>query len=107
MCWVDHFLRGSERVCCRGDQVRFMKRTAELQDLDPVLRALPRIKDHVLNPHNMRSAPPTPVPPPPPPPPSFSPGSRPPASPPATAPVPAPPPFPQVSWGGGGGTCFG
>jgi len=40
---------------CRGDQVTFMKRMAEMSDLGPVLRALPRIKKHLLNPDNMRS----------------------------------------------------
>ncbi|KAK3513785.1 hypothetical protein QTP70_028897 [Hemibagrus guttatus] len=36
------------------DQVRFMKRIAEMPDLTSVLRKLPRIKRHLLNPDNMR-----------------------------------------------------
>lgn len=35
-------------------QVRFMKRIAEMPDLTSVLRKLPRIKRHLLNPDNMR-----------------------------------------------------
>ncbi|KAM9790925.1 presequence protease, mitochondrial [Syngnathus typhle] len=38
------------------DQVKFMKRIAEMSDLTPVLRTLPRIKKHLLNPENMRCA---------------------------------------------------
>ncbi|XP_047018440.1 presequence protease, mitochondrial isoform X2 [Ictalurus punctatus] len=38
------------------DQVRFMKRIAEMPDLTSVLRKLPRIKRHLLNPDNMRCA---------------------------------------------------
>uniref|UniRef100_A0A3Q2YVU2 Pitrilysin metalloproteinase 1 n=1 Tax=Hippocampus comes TaxID=109280 RepID=A0A3Q2YVU2_HIPCM len=38
------------------DQVKFMKRIAEMSDLTPVLRTLPRIKKHLLNPKNMRCA---------------------------------------------------
>ncbi|XP_062843809.1 presequence protease, mitochondrial [Trichomycterus rosablanca] len=38
------------------DQVKFMKRIAELPDLTSVLRKLPRIKRHLLNPENMRCA---------------------------------------------------
>lgn len=38
------------------DQVKFMKRMAEMTDLTPVLRTLPRIKRHLLNPENMRCA---------------------------------------------------
>uniref|UniRef100_A0A8C5ALZ6 Pitrilysin metalloproteinase 1 n=1 Tax=Gadus morhua TaxID=8049 RepID=A0A8C5ALZ6_GADMO len=38
------------------EQVKFMKRIAEMSDLGPVLRALPRIKKHILNPDNMRCA---------------------------------------------------
>uniref|UniRef100_A0A8C2KLH4 Pitrilysin metallopeptidase 1 n=1 Tax=Cyprinus carpio TaxID=7962 RepID=A0A8C2KLH4_CYPCA len=38
------------------DQVRFMKRIAEMTDLTSVLRKLPRIKRHLLNPENMRCA---------------------------------------------------
>ncbi|KAK2868569.1 hypothetical protein Q7C36_000440 [Tachysurus vachellii] len=38
------------------DQVSFMKRIAEMPDLTPVLRKLPRIKRHILNPDNMRCA---------------------------------------------------
>ncbi|KTF93604.1 hypothetical protein cypCar_00006289 [Cyprinus carpio] len=38
------------------DQVKFMKRIAELTDLTSVLRKLPRIKRHLLNPENMRCA---------------------------------------------------
>uniref|UniRef100_A0AAQ5Y5W7 Presequence protease, mitochondrial n=1 Tax=Amphiprion ocellaris TaxID=80972 RepID=A0AAQ5Y5W7_AMPOC len=36
------------------EQVKFMKRTAEMSDLTHVIRALPRIKKHLLNPANMR-----------------------------------------------------
>lgn len=38
------------------DQVRFMKRVAEMSDLGPVIRTLSRIKIHLLNPENMRCA---------------------------------------------------
>ncbi|CAL8347226.1 unnamed protein product [Merluccius merluccius] len=38
------------------EQVKFMKRIAEMSDLSPVLRSLPRIKKHILNPDNMRCA---------------------------------------------------
>ncbi|XP_057714024.1 presequence protease, mitochondrial [Corythoichthys intestinalis] len=38
------------------DQVKFMKRIAEMSDLTPVIRMLPRIKKHLLNPNNMRCA---------------------------------------------------
>lgn len=38
------------------EQVKFMKRTAEMSDLTQVIRALPRIKRHLLNPANMRCA---------------------------------------------------
>ncbi|KAI5624250.1 presequence protease, mitochondrial precursor, partial [Silurus asotus] len=38
------------------DQVRFMRRIAEMPDLTSVLRKLPRIKRHLLNPDNMRCA---------------------------------------------------
>ncbi|MBN3307376.1 PREP protein, partial [Amia calva] len=38
------------------DQVKFMKRIAEMSDLTAVLRKLPRIKKHLLNPENMRCA---------------------------------------------------
>lgn len=38
------------------EQVKFMKRTAEIPDLAHVTRALPRIKKHLLNPANMRCA---------------------------------------------------
>ncbi|XP_028987098.1 presequence protease, mitochondrial [Betta splendens] len=38
------------------DQVAFMKRMAEMSDLSPVIRMLPRIKKHILNPENMRFA---------------------------------------------------
>ncbi|XP_041927945.1 presequence protease, mitochondrial isoform X2 [Alosa sapidissima] len=38
------------------DQVKFMKRVAESSDLTSVLRKLPRIKRHLLNPENMRCA---------------------------------------------------
>uniref|UniRef100_A0A674BVD4 Pitrilysin metallopeptidase 1 n=1 Tax=Salmo trutta TaxID=8032 RepID=A0A674BVD4_SALTR len=36
------------------EQVKFMKRVAEMPDLTQVLRTLPRIKRHILNPLNMR-----------------------------------------------------
>ncbi|XP_036940263.1 presequence protease, mitochondrial [Acanthopagrus latus] len=36
------------------DQVKFMKRIAEMSDLSQAIRALPRIKKHLLNPDNMR-----------------------------------------------------
>ncbi|KAI5262151.1 Presequence Protease [Manis pentadactyla] len=36
------------------DQVRLMKRVAEMADIKPVLRKLPRIKKHLLNCDNMR-----------------------------------------------------
>uniref|UniRef100_A0A3P8X2P7 Presequence protease, mitochondrial n=1 Tax=Cynoglossus semilaevis TaxID=244447 RepID=A0A3P8X2P7_CYNSE len=38
------------------EQVKFMKRMAETPDLNLVLRTLPRIKKHILNPDNMRCA---------------------------------------------------
>lgn len=38
------------------DQVKFMKRIAEMTDLIHVIRTLPRIKKHLLNPDNMRCA---------------------------------------------------
>ncbi|XP_024291272.1 presequence protease, mitochondrial isoform X1 [Oncorhynchus tshawytscha] len=38
------------------EQVKFMKRVAEMPDLTQVLRTLPRIKRHILNPMNMRCA---------------------------------------------------
>ncbi|XP_029971501.1 presequence protease, mitochondrial [Salarias fasciatus] len=38
------------------DQVRFMKRVAEMSDLSPVIRTLSRIKIQLLNPENMRCA---------------------------------------------------
>ncbi|KAG7455238.1 hypothetical protein MATL_G00254490 [Megalops atlanticus] len=38
------------------DQVKFMKRIAEMSDLTTVLRKLPRIKRHLLSPDNMRCA---------------------------------------------------
>lgn len=37
-------------------QVKFMKRIAEMSDLSQAIRALPRIKKHLLNPDNMRWA---------------------------------------------------
>ncbi|XP_060940067.1 presequence protease, mitochondrial [Limanda limanda] len=37
-------------------QVKFMKRIAEMSDLTQVIRTLPRIKKHLLNPDNMRCA---------------------------------------------------
>uniref|UniRef100_A0A4X2MBK3 Presequence protease, mitochondrial n=1 Tax=Vombatus ursinus TaxID=29139 RepID=A0A4X2MBK3_VOMUR len=36
------------------DQVRLMKRVAEMSDIKPILRKLPRIKKHLLNCDNMR-----------------------------------------------------
>ncbi|XP_033838802.2 presequence protease, mitochondrial [Periophthalmus magnuspinnatus] len=38
------------------EQVKFMKRVAEMQDLNHVIRTLPRLKKHLFNPHNMRCA---------------------------------------------------
>ncbi|XP_036418293.1 presequence protease, mitochondrial [Colossoma macropomum] len=38
------------------DQVKFMKRMAEMTDLTSILRKLPRIKRHLFNPDNMRCA---------------------------------------------------
>ncbi|XP_071756138.2 presequence protease, mitochondrial [Centroberyx gerrardi] len=38
------------------EQVKFMKRIAEMSDLSQVLRTLPRIKKHLFNPNNMRCA---------------------------------------------------
>lgn len=38
------------------DQVKFMKRMAEMTDVTSVLRRLPRLKRHLLNPENMRCA---------------------------------------------------
>ncbi|XP_006874805.1 PREDICTED: presequence protease, mitochondrial [Chrysochloris asiatica] len=38
------------------DQVRLMKRIAEMTDIKPILRKLPRIQKHVLNGDNMRCA---------------------------------------------------
>ncbi|MEQ2282288.1 Presequence protease, mitochondrial, partial [Ameca splendens] len=38
------------------EQVKFMKRIAEMPDLSQVIRTLPRIKKHLLNPQNMRCA---------------------------------------------------
>lgn len=38
------------------EQVKFMKRIAEMSDLSLVIRTLPRIKKHLLNPDNMRCA---------------------------------------------------
>lgn len=38
------------------EQVKFMKRIAEMSDLSQVVRTLPRIKKHLLNPDNMRCA---------------------------------------------------
>lgn len=38
------------------EQVKFMKRIAEMPDLSQVLRMLPRIKKHLFNPENMRCA---------------------------------------------------
>ncbi|XP_072296648.1 presequence protease, mitochondrial isoform X2 [Eucyclogobius newberryi] len=38
------------------EQVKFMKRVAEKQDLNHVIRTLPRLKKHLFNPHNMRCA---------------------------------------------------
>uniref|UniRef100_A0A8C6UT94 Presequence protease, mitochondrial n=1 Tax=Neogobius melanostomus TaxID=47308 RepID=A0A8C6UT94_9GOBI len=38
------------------EQVKHIKRIAEMQDLNHVIRTLPRLKKHLLNPHNMRCA---------------------------------------------------
>ncbi|TRY56080.1 hypothetical protein DNTS_017927 [Danionella cerebrum] len=38
------------------EQVKFMKRIAELSDMTAVMRKLPRIKRHLFNPENMRCA---------------------------------------------------
>ncbi|XP_032387817.1 presequence protease, mitochondrial [Etheostoma spectabile] len=38
------------------EQVKFMKRIAEMSDLSHVIRTLPRIKKHLLNPDTMRCA---------------------------------------------------
>ncbi|XP_033988015.1 presequence protease, mitochondrial [Trematomus bernacchii] len=38
------------------EQVKFMKKIAEMSDLSQVIRILPRIKTHLLNPDNMRCA---------------------------------------------------
>ncbi|KAK5860414.1 hypothetical protein PBY51_021893 [Eleginops maclovinus] len=38
------------------EQVKFMKRIAEMSELSQVIRTLPRIKKHLLNPDNMRCA---------------------------------------------------
>lgn len=38
------------------NQVKFMKRIAEMSDLTQVIRTLPRIKKHLFNPENMRWA---------------------------------------------------
>ncbi|XP_007552053.1 presequence protease, mitochondrial-like isoform X1 [Poecilia formosa] len=38
------------------EQVKFLKRIAEMPDLSQVIRVLPRIKKHLLNPENMRCA---------------------------------------------------
>ncbi|XP_062284541.1 presequence protease, mitochondrial [Scomber scombrus] len=38
------------------EQVKFMKKIAEMTDLSQVIRTLPRIKKHILNPDNMRCA---------------------------------------------------
>uniref|UniRef100_A0A3Q3WJI8 Pitrilysin metalloproteinase 1 n=1 Tax=Mola mola TaxID=94237 RepID=A0A3Q3WJI8_MOLML len=38
------------------EQVKFMKRIAEMSDLSQVIRTLPRIRKHLLNPDNMRCA---------------------------------------------------
>nr|XP_015811516.2 presequence protease, mitochondrial isoform X1 [Nothobranchius furzeri] len=38
------------------EQVKFMKRMAEMPDLSQVIRTLPRIKKHLLNPEHMRCA---------------------------------------------------
>lgn len=38
------------------EQVKFMKRIAEMQDLNHVIRTLPRLKKHLFNPSNMRCA---------------------------------------------------
>ena len=39
------------------NQVKFMKRVAEMSDLTQVIRTLPRIKKHLLNPDSMRWVP--------------------------------------------------
>lgn len=41
-------------MCFEHHQVKFMKRIAEMSDLSQVIRTLPRIKKHLLNPDNMR-----------------------------------------------------
>lgn len=42
-------------VCFLSEpQVKFMKRIAEMSDLSQVIRILPRIKKHLLNPDTMR-----------------------------------------------------
>lgn len=38
------------------EQVKFMKRVAEMHDLNHVIRTLPRLKKHLFNPNNMRCA---------------------------------------------------
>ncbi|RXM97863.1 Presequence protease, mitochondrial [Acipenser ruthenus] len=38
------------------DQVKLMKRIAEMSNLTPILRKFPRIKKHLFNPENMRCA---------------------------------------------------
>lgn len=38
------------------EQVKYMKRVAEMQDVNHVIRTLPRLKKHLLNPQNMRCA---------------------------------------------------
>lgn len=38
------------------EQVKFMKKIAEMSDLNKVIRTLPKIKRHILNPDNMRCA---------------------------------------------------
>lgn len=38
------------------DQVKHMKRVAEMQDLNHMIRTLPRLKKHLLNPQNIRCA---------------------------------------------------
>lgn len=43
--------------CSALNQVKFMKRVAEMSDLTQVIRTLPRIRRHLFNPENMRSAP--------------------------------------------------
>lgn len=37
--------------------MKFLKRVAEMAELSPVVRTLPRIKRHLFNPENMRWAP--------------------------------------------------